>query len=89
MRNRKQCGDGKSVKVRDLPEDLSRTVSIGVKSAGLTTAEEIVFRARRGVPLATEERVEFREGDDITRRHLAALEARVLEHHRRGYGHRS
>jgi hypothetical protein len=90
LRNRKKLGGGKSVKVRDLPEDRSRTVSIGIESAGLTTAEEIVFRARRGVPLAAGERIEFRGQDfDYTRRRLDGYTARVFAHHRRNNGHRS
>ncbi|MEK7190000.1 MAG: hypothetical protein AAB666_03425 [Patescibacteria group bacterium] len=76
-------GNGKSKRVRDLPEDWMRTVSGGIKSAGLTTAEEIVFRTRHGVPLATEERVEFRGQDnDLTRHRLNALTARVFKHHK-------
>lgn len=90
MRTRKKMGNGKSVKVRDLPEDKSRTMTTVVNLAGLTTEEELVFRMRRGKPLATVEQLEFRGQDnDLTRHRLAAIEARVHGFHQRGHGHRS
>ncbi|MBI5023232.1 MAG: hypothetical protein HZC05_03705 [Candidatus Magasanikbacteria bacterium] len=89
MRNHRKNTSVKSIKVRDLPGDKSRTVTAVIKRVGLTTEEEIVFRMRRGVPLATEERLEFCEGNDITRRRLASYTAQVFAHHRRNRGHRN
>lgn len=81
MRTRKKMGSGRSVKVRDLPED-------GARTATIITVEELVFNRCKGKPLASDKPVEFRgQNNPGAYSRLAALEARVMDHHRRGYGH--
>lgn len=71
--------NGRSVKVRDLPEDKQRSFAIVAEQVGLTAEQERVLRMQHGVGAPPEQELEFRgQNHPRTRRLLAKMEKKTL-----------
>lgn len=82
-RTHPKTGNGKSVKVRDLPED-------GARDATHKFVKGLVSDRCGSAPNGRDEPLEFRgQNNPATRHYLAAMEARALRSHQRGHGHRN